>query len=198
MDMTNDTSERFQNGWLKSLWSREPKRGAHRHSSREHSFRRELLGLLPRLRGHALALTGKPDQADDLMQDTCERALSRWQQWNGTGPLGAWVLRILYNRWRDHLRADSIRGSETLTENGVMLVSEDRSGDITELQQTLSAMEALSPEQRAVLLLVGVEGMSYRETAEVLDLPVGTVRSRVSRARSHLAEKLISGSEKTQ
>ena len=195
--MTDEGAERFPVGWLRRLWSGEPEGQASRHSMQEQHFRRELLGLLPRLRGHALALTGAPDRADDLLQDTCERALTRWRQWNGSGPLAAWLLRVMHNRWRDRLRAEAVRATDPLPEYGPALADPPRAEDRTELEQTLVAIDGLAPEQRATLLLVSVEGLSYREAAQVMEVPVGTVRSRISRARSALIGRLTPDSERT-
>jgi len=191
--MTDENVERFPR--LRRLWSGEPPGRPGRHSRQEQRFRRELLGLLPRLRGHALALTGAPDRADDLLQETCERALKRWRQWSGSGPLAAWLLRVMHNRWYDLLRAEKVRTADPLPERGPNLASPPRAEDRTELDQTLAAMGGLPPEQRATLLLVSVEGLSYREAAEVMAVPVGTVRSRVSRARAALIDRLQGGPE---
>ncbi len=121
--MTDEGGERFHpperhSPWWRTLWSREPRGRSDRHIRQEQAFRRELLLALPRLRGHAMALTGAPDRADDLVQDTCERALARWRQYSGEGPLAAWLLRILHNRWHDRLRAEAVRASEPLVEDG--------------------------------------------------------------------------------
>lgn len=196
--MTNESAERFPPAarplrWWQALWSREPRGGADRHVRREQAFRRELLIALPRLRAHAIALTGVPDRADDLVQDTCERALARWCQYSGEGPLAAWLLRILHNRWRDRLRAEALRAADPLPDGGPALADPSTAQDDAELAQTLRAMAGLSAEHRAALLLVAVEGMSYREAAEVMDVAVGTIRSRVSRARAALAAGLDAG-----
>lgn len=193
--MTDEKTERFP--WLRRSWSREPTGRTPRHSHQEQRFRRELLVQLPRLRGHALALTGAPDRADDLLQDTCERALIRWRQWNGSGPLAAWLLRVMHNRWRDRLRAESVRRADPLPDDGPALADPPRAEEQTELEQTLVAMDALPPDQRATLLLVGVEGLSYRQAADVLEVPVGTVRSRISRARAALNEALAENPEQS-
>lgn len=191
--MTDEKPQRFP--WSRWPSSMEPSGQLGRHSSQEQQFRRELLSLLPRLRGHALALTGAPDRADDLLQETCERALLRWRQWNGSGPLAAWLLRTMHNRWYDSLRASKVRSADPLPEQGPAIAVPSRAEERTELEQTLAAMSNLRPEQRAALLLVSVEGLSYREAAQVMDVPVGTVRSRVSRARAALMEMLGDGLE---
>ncbi len=188
--MTDEDASRFPAGWLGRLRRGELARPRGRLSSGESRFRRELLALLPRMRGHALALTGAADRADDLLQDTCERVLLRWRQWNGSGSLVAWVLRIMHNLWYDRLRAEAVRATDPLPEDDPVLADPPGAEGHTELQQTLAAMVALLPEQRAALLLVSVEGLSYREAAGILGVPVGTVRSRVSRARAALVEAL--------
>ena len=193
--MTDNKADRFPRRLRRLPWRREPREELGRHLEQENHFRRELLSLLPHLRGHALALTGAPDRADDLLQDSCERALKRWRQWNGSGPLAAWMLRILYNRWRDQLRADAVRATEPLVEDGHDMVTAPSQLHNALLGQTLRGIESMVPEQRAVLLLVSVEGLSYTEAAQVLGIPVGTVRSRVSRARAALVERLFAGDE---
>ena len=194
--MTDEDAGRFPAGWSWRLRGGEPAVEMGRLSPGEQRFRRELLALLPRLRAHARVLTGAPDRADDLLQDTCERVLLRWRQWNGSGSLVAWVLRVMHNLWYDRLRAEAVRATDPLPEDGPAVTDPPRAEGQAELAQTLAAMSALLPEQRAALLLVSVEGLSYREAAEVLQVPVGTVRSRVSRARAALVDALAQAVER--
>ncbi len=156
--MTDEGGERFHppeghSPWWRTLWSREPRGRSDRHIRQEQAFRRELLLALPRLRGHAMALTGAPDRADDLVQDTCERALARWRQYSGEGPLAAWLLRILHNRWHDRLRAEAVRAAEPLVEDGSATSVPSSAQDGAELAQILRAIAGLAADQRAALLL---------------------------------------------
>ena len=151
-------------------------------------FRTELVALLPRLRRFALGLTADPAEADDLVQAACERALTRHHQWQEGTRLDSWMYRITQNLWIDRIRgrpADAGLEPEALEQ----LPGPDwQQGfdDRLQLEQVLSAIGRLPEPQRAVLMLVCVEDLSYREAAEVLELPIGTVMSRLSRARTAL------------
>jgi RNA polymerase sigma-70 factor, ECF subfamily len=186
--MTNEPPDRFHRRVLKRLWQPEPKADDDRHYWSEAAFRRELLGLLPRLRAHALVLSTNRDEADDLLQETCVKAMTRWRQFSGTGPLAAWLFRIMQNTWRDQLRSNAVRTSDPLPAE--LPDARARPEDRVELGEVRRAIGALPPEQRAALLLVAVEGLSYREAAGAMTVPIGTVRSRVSRARAALVEQL--------
>ncbi|GGU52820.1 RNA polymerase sigma factor [Pseudomonas laurentiana] len=147
----------------------------------------QLREMLQRLRRFALWLTREAASADDLVQATVERALSRGAQQRDHGSLRAWLFSILYRQFLDskrrerrHLRWLSwFGGSEEVGNN---------TQDIVEAQSGLAAFARLSVEQRALLLMVSVEGMSYKEAAQALDVPIGTVMSRLSRARAALRE----------
>jgi RNA polymerase sigma factor (sigma-70 family) len=156
--------------------------------------REALLAALPRLRRFARSLTGNRQDGDDLMQNTVERALQRgWP--NGVEPL-AWLFKVCKNLWIDELRSRAVRvkAAQTRELDEEPTVSGE---DVVHAELGLRAVEralaALAPEQRAVLTLVAVEGLSYREAAEVLDTPIGTVMSRLARARAALAERLGAG-----
>ena len=155
----------------------------------DQTFRDGLIELLPRLRRFARALAGRPDQADDLVQAALEKALTKSQQWRGGTRLDSWMFRIVQTTWIDTCRAASIRGShleavdpETVADYGPLRRIEAR----LTLAAVRQAIRALPDPQRAVLGLVCVEGLSYREAADVLGIPVGTVMSRLSRARLSL------------
>jgi len=158
----------------------------------------ELVALLPRLRRFALGLTGAADQADDLVQAGCLKALERSDQWQQGTSLASWMYRILQTTWIDQQRTVARRNTVADTDS-----VERHATDDTERQRdagdTLRDVEreiaALPEEQRTVLLLVCVEGMAYREAADVLDLPVGTVMSRLARARGRLADVLQDNQE---
>jgi len=159
------------------------------------AFRTELIALLPRLRRFALGLTARPDLADDLVQAGCERALTRQHQWQPGTRLDSWMFRILQNLWIDHLRSG---GREQPVEPEEIENVADRDWDrgleakLT-LEQVVAAMGRLPPSMRAVLTLVCVDGQSYKEAAATLEVPIGTVMSRLARARLELHRALHAG-----
>jgi RNA polymerase sigma-70 factor (ECF subfamily) len=152
--------------------------------------RREIIVLLPRLRRFARALVGSADEADDLVQGACERALRAIDSWEPGSRLDSWMFRILRNLWIDQMRrkrAERIAhgssiGPETPGEDG-RRVTESR----LELKHVRGRIAALPEHQREVLALVCIEDLSYREAAANLQVPVGTVMSRLARARQTLA-----------
>jgi RNA polymerase sigma-70 factor (ECF subfamily) len=145
-----------------------------------------LTDLLPRLRRLARALTGHVHDADDLVQVALERALARADQWRPDARLDAWVFQILRNAWLDELRARTRRSHVFAPEEAGEHVGEMAMERQSDAMSVASAMATLPQEQREVVALVLVEGLSYRETAEWLDVPVGTVTSRLARARAAL------------
>lgn len=149
----------------------------------EHAFDDQLRDLLPRLRRFALWLTRDLSSADDLVQSTMERALSTRAAKREQGNLRAWLFRILYRQFLD-ARRRSQRYAWLL---GRLRTDEEPQWPSAErealAQSALAAFEHLSPEQRSLLLWVTVEGLSYQEVADILDVPIGTVMSRLSRAR---------------
>jgi len=155
--------------------------------------RAELISLLPRLRRFAYGLTSDGHQADDLVQAACLKAIERWQQYQPGSSLASWMFRILQTTWLDEYRARQRQQTESWDEGLDELMGDDgrtllesRSG-----ARLVRRLVAELPEgQRAVLLLVAVEGLSYKEAATLLELPIGTVMSRLARARSKLAEGL--------
>jgi RNA polymerase sigma-70 factor, ECF subfamily len=154
-----------------------------------------MIQLLPRLRSFARGLTGTVDQADDLVQQTVEKGLRNIGSYTPGTRLDSWLFRIMRNSWIDAIRAR--RDSQPLDEGpGLTLVAED--GRVTTetrlyLQDVQRAMADLPEDQRSVLMLVCVEGMRYREVAEALEIPEGTVMSRLARARAALAVRLKQG-----
>jgi RNA polymerase sigma-70 factor (ECF subfamily) len=154
-------------------------------------FAKELITHLPALRRYATGLTGRSAEADDLVQDCIERALRRQDGLQQKEKMGAWLRSILHNVFIDDLRRRRARGTSLDVrdlEDDLVLSAppEDRAG----MQDVLRATMALSVEHRQILVLVGVEGLSYREVAEELGVPLGTVMSRLARARERLREKL--------
>lgn len=150
-----------------------------------------LIELLPELRRFAYSLTCDRDAADDLTQSALERALTKASAWDSSRPLKFWVFRIARNLWLDQLRAEKVRGNtEDIDDEGVDIADDGLAAMHTtqELREVTDKMRELPEDQRAVLALVAVEGYSYKEAAELLDIPVGTVMSRLSRARKTLIE----------
>ena len=151
--------------------------------------RREIVVLLPRLRRFAYALTGSLEEGDDVVQSACERALSRLHQWQPGTRLDSWMFRIIQTTWIDRLRARRVRNEDTDPELLERQPSKDHGPEVEHrllLAKTRAAMAQLPEDQRAVLVLVSVEGLSYKATAETLDVPIGTVMSRLARARARL------------
>lgn len=150
---------------------------------------------IPRLRRYARALTRDVSAADDLVQDCLARALAKVHLWQSGTDLRAWLFTILHNQYVNHVRRSVREGAAVaLSETEPLLTSAPNQGKRLELRDLERAIARLPEEQRAVLLLVGLEGMRYEEVAAVLDVPVGTIRSRLSRGRE-LLRQLIGMSE---
>jgi RNA polymerase sigma-70 factor, ECF subfamily len=150
-----------------------------------------MVGHLPALRRYALGLSGDRHAADDLVQDCIERAIRRIDTLVDEQRLGAWLRSILFNVFIDGRRASRSRGEKV--EEGVLndIVDPATRPDVRqEANEVLRATASLSPPHRQVLFLIAAEGLSYRETAEELGVPVGTVMSRLARAREQLRETL--------
>ncbi|HEX4874989.1 MAG TPA: RNA polymerase sigma factor [Sphingorhabdus sp.] len=159
------------------------------------SFEQGLLELLPRLRRFAIGLAGHPADGDDLCQMTIERALSRREQWQDGTRLDSWAYRIMRNIWIDESRARQRRGQTFVDEDAGLLVGADGAQEARmELGDIDRAMARLPEEQREAVLLVMVEGYSYKEAAEIVGCPVGTLNSRLVRGRDALMALLGEGS----
>jgi RNA polymerase sigma-70 factor (ECF subfamily) len=152
-------------------------------------YHRLLEQEIPRLRRYARALTRNRDRADDLVQDTLSRALIKEQLWQPGSDLRAWLFTIMHNENVNNVRRYA-RESATLDREQVatMLPATTDPSASRKMAELDRALAELPLEQRQVILLVGLEGMSYEEAAEILGVPVGTVRSRLSRGRSGLRE----------
>lgn len=151
------------------------------------SFENELVALLPRLRRFAHALSRSPSDADDLTQATVERALRSRDQWQPGTRLDSWAYRIMRNLWIDTARARSRKAKfEAAPEEAERVGRLGGMEAASELSRVMAAMQQLPDEQREVVALILVEGYGYRETAELLDLPIGTVSSRLVRGRAAL------------
>jgi len=141
--------------------------------------------LIPRLRRYARALTGERTAADDLVQDTLERAWTKLHLWRDGSDLRAWLFTIMHNVHVNHVRS---RGAPTVPIDDDMADAPVRptQSDLLEVRDIEAALQRLPLEQRAVLLLVALEHMSYQQSAETLGIPIGTVMSRLARARERL------------
>jgi RNA polymerase sigma-70 factor (ECF subfamily) len=150
---------------------------------------RELIvALIPRLRRYARALVGDRTAADDLVQDTLERALAKLHLYRPGTDLRAWLLTVMHNVYVNQLRA--ARPLAPLEEESAELARPAREADALELRDLERALRRLPHEQREVLLLVALEELSYAETAQALGVPIGTVMSRLFRAREKLRAML--------
>ena len=149
----------------------------------------DLIALLPRLRRFARTLTRSVTEADDLVQDACLRALSRADQWDPAQPLDRWMFRITRNLWISEIRKRGVRmGQGQVPAEEAIELFTPVTGEHGVAAQELQAQIAALPEDlSAVLLAVSVEGYSYAEAAALFEVPIGTVMSRVHRARKALA-----------
>lgn len=157
------------------------------------TFERELTELLPRLRRFAHALSRNGADADDLTQATVERALRSREQWQPGTRLDSWLYRIMRNLWIDTSRARIRKEKNEAPEEEAQNVGDDPRGALEaaiELKRAMAAMERLPDEQREVVALILIEGFGYREVAEMLDLPIGTVSSRLVRGRTTMLAML--------
>jgi RNA polymerase sigma-70 factor (ECF subfamily) len=152
-----------------------------------------LVAQLPSLRRYAVALAGNAALADDLVQDAIERAIRRSEQLRDLARLPGWLRRIVHNLYVDEIRRGRGRGTEQdITELADDLSLSVAAYDGMAIREFSKALDALSVEHRQILLLVGLEEMNYREIAEELDIPMGTVMSRLARARERLRSLLQS------
>ena len=140
---------------------------------------------IPRLRRYARALTGDRAAADDLVQDTLERALSRFHLWRRGSDMRAWLFTIMHNIFVNQARSRMRHPHEAL-DGPAEDALHYREPDWSDLRDIGEALAKLPVEQRTVVLLVGLEQFTYEETARVLEVPIGTVMSRLSRARERM------------
>jgi len=157
-----------------------------------------MIKLLPRLQRFGCALSGSMDQGDDLVQDTCVRALARIDQWQPGTRLDSWMFRIAHNLWLDKCRANKVRG-HVVDITDMYELSDVDGREIVESRQTLSlvmeGIENLPADQKILVVLVCIDGLSYKETANIVDVPIGTVMSRLARARRSLRDLVDIGSD---
>ena len=151
-----------------------------------------LVAALPQMRRYALAVSRQPELADELVQDACERALASKGPGDPATPLLPWLFTIIRNRWVDRQRRVRTEGTTLdIDEHPDVAIAsgEDERADTRQtLARVQAAIDRLQPEQRELLLLVCVEQLSYKEAATVTGVPIGTVMSRLARARLRIAE----------
>jgi RNA polymerase sigma-70 factor (ECF subfamily) len=158
------------------------------------SFEQQALDLLPRLRRFAIGLAGSAADGDDLCQMTIERALARRGQWQEGTRLDSWMYRIMRNIFIDERRAAARRSETFVHEDAGLEIGADGGQEArTELSMVDRAMSRLPADQREAVLLVMVEGYSYKEAAEIVGCPVGTLNSRLVRGRDALMAMLEDG-----
>ena len=159
----------------------------------ENEFREALTNVAPHLRAFARALCGSADRADDLAQDTLLKAWAARDRYRAGTNFKAWTFTILRNQFYSETRRNRFRGEydEAMAER--VLHTPASQDSVLELADVLRALAAIPAGYREALILVSVEGMSYEEAAQVCDIAVGTVKSRVSRARAMLSNIMVSG-----
>lgn len=165
--------------------------------SDRHDFETQMVILLPRLRRFSIKLTHSVEEGEDLLQAACLKALERWRQWDAGTHLDSWIYRIIQTTWIDRCKSATFRlvdfdtvaagrASDRLTTPTIEQELEQR----WKLRRAQSAIDSLTPDQRDVVRLVIGEGMSYQETARELRIPIGTVMSRLARARWSLGRQV--------
>jgi RNA polymerase sigma-70 factor (ECF subfamily) len=152
-------------------------------------LRTALQGSLPNIWRFALSLAGNPDTADELTQATCLRALEKSEQFTGDGNPVGWFLKICRSIWLNQLRSQKIRASQSLDSVPEHALNDLKSDTETNIfaREVFTKVISLPEAQREAVVLVYVEGFSYREAAKLLEIPIGTVMSRLSAARQKLA-----------
>lgn len=160
----------------------------------DHNVRQELVALLPRLRRFAYALSGSLEEAEDVVQSACEKALTRLHQFEPGSRLDSWMFQIVRTTWIDKVRYARRRETTSDTSTLENLHFDARIEQQTEAREHLAIIRdqiaKLSEDQRTVLGLVTVDGMSYQNAAQTLGVPIGTIMSRLARARRKLAEAI--------
>jgi RNA polymerase sigma-70 factor, ECF subfamily len=153
----------------------------------------QLIALLPRLRRFARALARNTDDADDLVQRALERALERAGQARADTPLGGWMFSIVRNAWIDELRARTRRARLLAPAEAVEQIPDASQAALAQVLSVQEALACLPEEQRSAVALVLIEGLSYKEAAHVMQVPIGTLTSRLARGREALQQMLGDG-----
>lgn len=150
---------------------------------------------IPRLRRYALTLADSPDAADDLVQDTLERAIRKRHLWHGRGSMRSWLYRVLYNVFANQTGRRHRRKNEVDIEEAPATAAPPGQEHAVACRDMAEALRSLPVEQRAAIALVGLEGLPYDEAAYALGIPVGTLRSRLSRGREQLRHLYLDPAE---
>jgi RNA polymerase sigma-70 factor (ECF subfamily) len=153
-------------------------------------IRAQLMAALPRLRRFARAITRNVHDADDLVQLSVERALTKYAQWRPESKFESWMFGVMRNAWIDEIRSRGRRDRLFAPEEAGEHVGDDAGEGHMRILAVQSAMASLPEEQRLAVALVLVEGLSYREAADVLEVPIGTLTSRLARGREALQKQL--------
>jgi RNA polymerase sigma-70 factor (ECF subfamily) len=159
-------------------------------NDRVENIQEQIVALLPRLRRFARNLVRNSHDADDVVQIAVERALLRLDQWRSDARLDSWLFKILRNAWIDEVRARSRRAKVLLPEEAGEQIGEATMEREIERWSAEMALVRLPEDQRVAVSLVLIEGLSYKDAAEVLDVPLGTLTSRLARGREALQEML--------
>jgi len=154
------------------------------------TVREELLAAIPSLRAFAISLCGNVDQADDLLQETLYRALANINSFQPGTNMSAWLFTILRNLFRSDYRKRRREVEDTDGSYAESLKSYPEQEGKVEFEELRAALKKLPPDQREALILIGASGFSYEEAAKICDCAVGTIKSRVNRARTRIAELL--------
>jgi len=149
-------------------------------------FRELLIAALPHMRAYARSLTGSADQADDLVQDTALRLLGAHEQYRQGTNFRAWAIAALRNRFIDIRRRARFHGGSIEDIDTSLFAQVPSQETVVYFEQTAREFWRLSPAHREIITMIGINGMSYEQVAKVLGCPIGTVRSRLARARAEL------------
>jgi RNA polymerase sigma-70 factor, ECF subfamily len=160
------------------------------------ALRDAMLAAVPSLRAFAISLSGNVDRADDLVQETLMRAIANIESFQPGTNMSAWLFTILRNLFRSEYRKRRREVEDTDGSYAESLKSHPEQGSHLEFKEFRAALAKLPPDQREALILVGASGFSYEEAAAICECAVGTIKSRVNRARTRLADLLaIEGAE---
>ncbi|MGD9332756.1 MAG: RNA polymerase sigma factor [Desulfobacterales bacterium] len=163
-----------------------------RNSRRDALLKEQMVLLLPRLRRFARSLTGEVETADDLVQMACERSLQRLGQYRDGTRFDSWLYQVVYTQWIDQLRRRKRRSAQAEKLKHLQKITGENQASPQQIYAVMDVKDALNhipDENRAAVILVAVEGHTYAEAASVLGVPVGTVASRVARAREMLGKQ---------
>ncbi|MEP4125299.1 MAG: RNA polymerase sigma factor [Lentilitoribacter sp.] len=151
-----------------------------------------MIALLPRLKRYALTLTRSSSDADDLLQETCTQALSKWEKYDSSQPLDRWAFTVMRNTWISEQRKRKVRqGAGQMQIEDAHDLSDNSDADETLFAHQIGSLVMKLPSELSqTLLLVAKEGFTYKEAAQAMDIPVGTVMSRIHRARKIISETL--------